>query len=159
MILRLASLLFSIQALFITNIANAEEANTSPQPAEVSSEQIDKSSEFIYQPQRGNLDVTPNILLGITGASYKGTGGVKQATASIPIGVIVEYGLTSMFSVGLNLKYGSSSTSFSCDSGYTCPKSYTRKGLMDPSLYLTARIPTGPGSIRFGSALKVSIEK
>ena len=129
-------------------------------------------SEYLHQPGTGAFELTPGIggapgntaLLnqqnGLTLSSYniRGTD-AKLNLFVVPVTVAADYGINSMFAVGVQLAYGLGSTNFSnCPQGSPC-RSQTINGLFDPQLYLKGRAAVGSGVIQYGVVATVGVEK
>ena len=129
-------------------------------------------TEYLHQPNAGTFELTPGLggapgntaLLnqpnGIILRNYNISGSdTKFNLFLVPIMVSADYGISSMFSIGASLTYGSGATGFSnCPSGGTC-NSHTIKGLFDPELYFKGRAAIGPGVLQYGVVAEVGVEK
>lgn len=113
------------------------------------------NSEFIHQTEAGKFELTPGLVYGNVSASSK-NGGPSVAAVTTPFSVEGEYGVNSMFSVGLTLSYASTSNKIN-----NCPActntSTTSKGLSNPDINIVGRYPLGSGTLRFGGDLELTM--
>ena len=115
-------------------------------------------SELYHQAPAGTFEVTPGIAILSTKSKLRSTD-LEINTVGVPLNVIGEYGVSSFFSIGLNLQFGNSFTSFAnCPVGFDC-KSSKSYGLEDPRIDLKFMFPVGPGLLRFGAGASFAVEK
>ena len=115
-------------------------------------------SELYHQAAAGTFEVTPGIALFSTKSKLRNTD-LEINRFGLPVNVIGEYGVSSFFSIGLNLTFGNSFLSYvNCPVGFDCKtsKSY---GLEDPRIDLKFMVPVGPGLLRFGAGGSFAVEK
>jgi hypothetical protein len=84
---------------------------------------------------------------------------LKASENSLPINVMLEYGINQMFSAGLELAYGTGQLTYSgCPTGFSCNSQHVN-GMYDPQLFFKGRSAVGAGVIQYGAVLDVSVEK
>lgn len=118
------------------------------------------SSEFMHQTEADRFEVTPSFFFGqeTTKATADADPETKYKTDTFWLGLMGEYGINEMLSVGLGLAYETDTTKTSTNDGSTVANT-TAKGLMDPDLFLNGKVAAGPGMFRFGTHLTFAIEK
>ena len=115
-------------------------------------------SELYHQAAAGTFEITPGLALLSKKLKLRNTD-LEINTVGIPVTVIGEYGVSSFFSIGLNLRYEGSFTSYTnCPNGFDC-KSSGSYGLQDPQIDLKFKVPVGPGLLRFGAGASFAVEK
>jgi hypothetical protein len=112
-------------------------------------------SQRLHQAPAETFELTPS--LDYDDITANGNSGSKLEFTGPVLSVLSEYGFTDFLSLALRLKY----TSLSSQLTPSIPGvSDDQKGLNDPELILNGRIKNvGPGAIRLGTSLFVSMEK
>jgi len=118
-----------------------------------------RKSEFLYQSPAGKLELTPNIFLISERHRFKKET-YKNNVGLLALGTGVEYGITDRISIGGQLLYGVGADSIDdCPKDTTCRDSRLVNGLSDPEIEAKFNLPVGPGLVRLGTDLSVSVEK
>lgn len=111
-------------------------------------------SEILHQAPAGHLEITPALTYSLIKYTFDSTASVDTAeTTATYLGAEVEYGLNSMFSVEVDLRYQNATTEFEPGGGKS-----KSKGLLDPAFKLNGMTRVGPGLLRFGAELDIAIE-
>lgn len=106
------------------------------------------SSQFQHQTAAGIFEITPELVY--LSANIK-SDSVKKAESDIAEGLVAEYGLSPMLSLGLAATLADDK--LHSDNGAKDVKS---SGLGDLDLFLNGRAPTASGSFRFGAHVFIS---
>ena len=128
-------------------------------------------SEPLHQAEEAAVELTPGIGVspafqqtsfapGYTSGQFKyrdSTLGKVQLDI-VPVDLMLEYGLNSMFSLGAGLEYMNERVTFPGCTRSDC-SGYTKKGLSDPLLFVKGRLAAGPGVFQYGLFVSVGVEK
>jgi hypothetical protein len=106
-------------------------------------------SEYFYQSETGKHDVTPR--LSIDSSSLKYVGGSKATASANVLSAEYEYGWMDGVAVGAQLGY---TFSGEIDSGTS---TVDMTGLNNIEAFVKANLPAGPGTLRYGAALSLSL--
>jgi len=112
-----------------------------------------KTSLFMYQTDSNVFQLTPSFDYSLVDIDFEPEG--SSESKSTNFGLMAEYGLNEMLSVGVDLNSRNSKTKVSVP-GFTVPDA-TQSGLADPSFFLNGRMVAGPGVLRFGGNLNYSL--
>lgn len=109
------------------------------------------NSEYQHQAGAGKMEATPSLTYGTIDETQRvGPGGKATVT---PFGVVGEYGIDSMMSVGLELGYQMATFK------QTGKQDVKIKGMTDPVLKFKSRFAAGPGVLKAGIDLALPLEK
>ncbi len=114
-----------------------------------------EGSEFQHQAPVSTFELTPTLEYKAFTTKLKAVGFDKAEISELSEGLMGEYGLNDMLSLGFLLKHSSSDNKYS-PSGAT--KDTSAKGLKDPDFFVNGQVAAGPGSFRFGTHLSFSME-
>lgn len=109
----------------------------------------ENGSEYQWQTPAGKWEATPSLSYITFTQKPKGGGGDAKSTGMM-FSVRGEYGINEMISGGLVLSHQNIKTEFGGGDS-------TTSGLLDPTLFVSARSAVGSGSLRYGLNLNVGL--